>query len=444
MTTKIRSSNFNDIVSLSISGGSIENTIIGANTAASGTFTDLSVNTDLFVSDKIIHIGDTDTSIRFPAADTMAVETAGTERFRVTSTGNVGIGLNSPATRLQVRGAQNTTILALEDGSEGNFRQLKFTSSTNGQNWDINSQGTSGGLGGILTLSTLNSERIRISNNGNISIGTANASVASGTGLVVFGSGVARLALRNSTTGDTATDGSGVFISDSDFGIENREGGNIIFYSPTERMRIDGSGNVGIGVTSPTATLHVNGTVAGTFLSSQAQAQTGTDNTTVMTPLRTAQAIASQIVLVGQVSFFAQSTAPTGWLKANGALVSRTTFAALFSAIGTTFGAGDGSTTFALPDLRGEFPRGWDDGRGADSGRVFGSAQGDAIRNITGNFSAGKFVSASGAFNVDSVTQSGDGSQQTGGNFSFSAARVVPTAAENRPRNVALLACIKF
>ena len=88
----------------------------------------------------------------------------------------------------------------------------------------------------------------------------------------------------------------------------------------------------------------------------------------------------------GAVMYFAGQTAPTGWLKANGAAVSRTTYAALFAAIGTTYGAGDGRSTFNLPDLRGEFIRGWDDGRGVDTGRVFGSAQGDAIRNITGQF----------------------------------------------------------
>ena len=78
---------------------------------------------------------------------------------------------------------------------------------------------------------------------------------------------------------------------------------------------------------------------------------------------------------VGSVYTFAGATVPTGWLKCNGALLSRTTYAALFAVIGTTYGAGDGSTTFALPDLRGEFVRGVDDGRGVDAGRTLGSAQ---------------------------------------------------------------------
>jgi microcystin-dependent protein len=77
----------------------------------------------------------------------------------------------------------------------------------------------------------------------------------------------------------------------------------------------------------------------------------------------------------GVVQMFACAAPPAGWLKANGALVSRTTYSNLFAAIGVVWGAGDGSTTFALPDLRGEFIRVWDDSRGIDAGRTFGSAQ---------------------------------------------------------------------
>jgi len=79
----------------------------------------------------------------------------------------------------------------------------------------------------------------------------------------------------------------------------------------------------------------------------------------------------------GVVSYTAASSAPTGWLKANGAAVSRTTYAKLFAAIGTDYGTGNGSTTFNLPDLRGYHIRSLDDGRGVDSGRVRGSTQAD-------------------------------------------------------------------
>ena len=139
----------------------------------------------------------------------------------------------------------------------------------------------------------------------------------------------------------------------------------------------------------------------------------------------------SNLLPPGIVGEFARNTAPTGWLKANGAAVSRTTYAALFAAIGTTFGVGDGSTKFTLPDLRGEFIRGWDDGRGVDSGRVFGSAQADEFESHqhTVYAAAGSFSGAVGVAGGVLVGATGSGS--AGG-------------TETRPRNVSLLYCIKF
>lgn len=138
----------------------------------------------------------------------------------------------------------------------------------------------------------------------------------------------------------------------------------------------------------------------------------------------------------GEVAYFAMNTAPTGWLKANGAAVSRTSYAALFDAIGTTFGVGDGSSTFNLPDLRGEFPRGWDDGRGVDAGRVFGSAQAHAMQTHTHKQSfADSYVPA----NPES------GMIQRGENAGpLVDSGPAGTSSETRPRNIALLACIKY
>ncbi|WP_304673051.1 phage tail protein [Neisseria uirgultaei] len=169
------------------------------------------------------------------------------------------------------------------------------------------------------------------------------------------------------------------------------------------------------------------------------------------------EADAPSLITSSAVMYFARTTAPDGWLKANGAAVSRTAYAALFAAIGTTYGTGDGRTTFNLPDLRGEFVRGWDDSRGIDSGRALGSAQGDAIRNITGKIDSGKngalqlfdYIEPTGAFGVEKSWKQWT-SEGNGGNdnipraITFDASSVVPTAPENRPRNIALLACIKI
>ncbi|EJL9599406.1 tail fiber protein [Escherichia coli] len=136
------------------------------------------------------------------------------------------------------------------------------------------------------------------------------------------------------------------------------------------------------------------------------------------------------------------ATPPTGWLKCNGAPFAAEEYPALAKAYPTN----------KLPDLRGEFIRGWDDGSGIDAGREILSAQGDAIRNITGTFGNGKTVAnaalsfgmASGVFVTESEIRNTIGNTtvipDTPNNphlVNFDASRVVPTASENRPRNIA-------
>lgn len=163
----------------------------------------------------------------------------------------------------------------------------------------------------------------------------------------------------------------------------------------------------------------------------------------------TAQAtlgVAGNMVLPGTVIFYAASAAPAGYLKANGALVSRTTYAALFSAIGTAHGAGDGTTTFNLPDLRGEFIRGWDDARGLDSGRTFGSVQTDAFQahwhQMTSTWTGGSGGSGdgTGANGAAGETIRNDRAREPIASWGGTPRQ----AAETRPRNIALLACIKY
>ena len=81
----------------------------------------------------------------------------------------------------------------------------------------------------------------------------------------------------------------------------------------------------------------------------------------------------------GAVFCMAVATIPSGYLECNGQTVNRTSYAALFAVIGTQYGAGNGSTTFEVPDLRGEFIRGFDNGKGTDSGRSIGTAQAAAF-----------------------------------------------------------------
>lgn len=140
------------------------------------------------------------------------------------------------------------------------------------------------------------------------------------------------------------------------------------------------------------------------------------------------------ILPAGAVQVFAMSSAPTGWLSCDGTAVSRSTYSGLYSAIGTTYGSGDGSTTFNLPDLRGEFIRGWDAGRGIDSGRSFGSSQADAFKSHNHNVS---YSAAEGGSGAGSLLQNYNAGLTN---------RITETVGgtETRPRNIAMLYCIKY
>lgn len=168
--------------------------------------------------------------------------------------------------------------------------------------------------------------------------------------------------------------------------------------------------------------------------------------------------------LTGSLTFAAVNVTPAGYIKANGAAVSRTTYARLFARIGTEYGAGDGVTTFNLPDLRGEFLRGWDDGRGVDSGRAVASAQAAQIATHTHPFSGtvstvgnhthritDQHGEGNGSLNVrvsnarmSSNTTGGFGTYSGGSHAHSFSGTTSSAGVETRPANMPLVAYIKF
>ena len=172
-------------------------------------------------------------------------------------------------------------------------------------------------------------------------------------------------------------------------------------------------------------------------------------------------AIASGSTVVGSEMTWATATVPTGWLEENGAAISRSTYSALFAVLGTTFGVGDGSSTFNLPDARGEFIRGWAHGSANDpdraartnrgdgtTGDVVGSKQLDQFQghkfSVRGNNNAGGpahdaniifHIAGSALNNLNSVTT---GAQSDGTNGT------PRTGAETRVRNTNRMIIIKY
>lgn len=137
---------------------------------------------------------------------------------------------------------------------------------------------------------------------------------------------------------------------------------------------------------------------------------------------------------VGEVTFIATNTVPDGWLECDGSAVSRSTYDRLFATIGTTFGNGNGSTTFNLPDLRGEFVRGWDNGRGVDNNRNFGSSQSDQIKKHSHSLPSRSNAGGGDGFVEDA---NGTGTART--------AETGETGGkETRPRNIALMPIIRY
>ncbi|RCK32028.1 hypothetical protein TH9_15150 [Thalassospira xiamenensis] len=142
---------------------------------------------------------------------------------------------------------------------------------------------------------------------------------------------------------------------------------------------------------------------------------------------------------IGSVTAFAMPTPPEGWLVCDGSAVSRTEYADLFATIGTVWGHGDQIATFNLPDLRGEFVRGFDDGRGVDAGRLFASGQEQDVQTHqhtiegypgygNGTTGEGYTIRSDGDINTDAKTYG------------------LPIGAdgnETRPRNIAMTYAIK-
>ena len=256
---------------------------------------------DLVINDVISHFGDGNTKIRFPADDTISYETAGSERVRITSAGNVGIGTDNPTTKLNVRGTIQavdsvTGFVSLTPTGSIEIRRgaggfIDFSTAAS-EDYDCRIKQTSGNdlifeTGGSGSAS----EKLRITSDGKMGLGTASPI---GDFEIFNNSGISSCVVRgpkallaimgdSDNTGASETEASLMFTSDShtilnspltahgfEIALINEEpGSGLRFHDGTanaERLRITSAGKVGINETDPEANLEINRGSEGKYL----------------------------------------------------------------------------------------------------------------------------------------------------------------------------------
>ena len=243
---------------------------------------------DVSIADKIVHTGDTDTAIRFPANNTFAIETNGSERLRVTSTGAVGIGTDAPAQKLHIL-ADGSPVILLEDGNGTDQTFTRYKSSAH--NWAVGADHQDGSF--VINKSTnlrTGIPELYIKSDGNVGIGTDDPQsilhISSGT------SGDATLILEADTDNNNEADNPNIIFrqdgglnlgaigmnrtnsssvgpsnqlyfaaSSADAAIVFATGHANGYTNASERLRITHDGLVGIATATPRQTLDVDGGV---------------------------------------------------------------------------------------------------------------------------------------------------------------------------------------
>ena len=220
------------------SSGQVLITDGGGNLSFSSTITSPTVSGDLTIPDKIVHTGDTNTAIRFPAADTASVETSGSERLRIDSSGKVGLNETNPSEMLHIKAEDNTDA----------FGGLIIKANNNSVHMKYGWRGLDANSGGDIRFAVGGTEMMRVLSSGKVGLGRTSADEM--------------LHIKN----DDNTDGFGGIKIDANngsiqckYGWLGVDGSNSfrIGVAGTERMRVTDAGKVGIGTSNPSQTLDI-------------------------------------------------------------------------------------------------------------------------------------------------------------------------------------------
>jgi microcystin-dependent protein len=311
------------------------------------------------------------------------------EKMRLTNEGYVGIGTSEPRAELEV----------VQDDDAANINLEGYRNSASSKNW----------------LSGLGAR------------GTKSAPLIVQDGDQIFSQNY------------KAYDGSDfVKIARINIGVDGTPGlgdmpGYIAFFTAadgtttlSEAMKIANDGNIGIGTATAADKLHVEGSI-------RMVDGNETDGDVLVSDANGTASWLPVGVPTGAMMQYAAASAPTGWLLCDGSAVSRTTYADLFALIGTTYGAGDGSTTFTLPDMRGRVPVGMGTGEYKNNG--IGHSSGNSLTSRSlGDYNGAEYPSG-----IPVNTETGISAEGSGNNFGEAAANIYnndpPEAGEYTDQN---------
>ncbi len=393
------------------------------------------------------------------ANDDFVIEGTDISRFVVRNNGNVGIGTTNPTELLQLEApsaqlsivSNSTGLAALNFGHAATHALGRLVYSNSNDNFNFYTAGAA-----RMTINDLGYVGINRANPGTIlDLGGSESTTFHGS---VGDSPLTTLKIVNSDNATAnnygalsfqaeASNGAG-YVSSKIAGVHvnhviGSQRGDLAFFTRRpgglqEGMRVTGQGRVGINTTAPTATLHVVGNtrlVDGNEASGK-----------VLTSDAVGNASWQQVLPAGVIMAYGGNTIPAGWELCDGKALSRTTYSVLFAAINTNWGAGDGSTTFNVPDMRGMFLRGVDGMAGRDPDKASRSASntGGNIGNNVGSFQDDQFESHSHSISgLGSTTQTSlvGGSAYTPGGVTSTNAT---GGTETRPKNVYVYYIIKL
>jgi microcystin-dependent protein len=358
----------------------------------------------------------------------------GAKLNNITSQLNIYTGVISEQTAMSatVSTADQLLIADTDNGDSGSanritVQKLFSDSLTNGTYATVNLTGTITSNRTVATSATITTGTIP-----NLTAGTTTSTAATITNATIT-NGTITTALIPTLTAGTTTGTAGIFTSGTITTLNSTTGtiGNL-------STTLAGDFTISQG----TGTLGTSGVTAGTYGTNTAIPIISVNAKGIITTVSTTSVSGTA---TGSIIAWTTGIAPSGYLHCDGSAIDRTVYATLFGILSTTYGTGNGSTTFNIPDYRGQFLRGFANGQATDPDRLTRTNRGDGTTgDAVGTKQLDAFESHTHLGSVYSYYIGANGSYGSVSGVNQATATGASGGNETRPTNISVMWCIKF